>query len=44
MKWLRTLVIFDKGGIVHSSNWQAIHKSGYIRISPPPKPSDSLAA
>jgi hypothetical protein len=30
MKWLRTLVIFDKGGIVHSSNWQAIHKS-YVR-------------
>ena len=30
MKWLRTLVIFDKGGIVHSSNWETIHKS-YIR-------------
>ncbi len=30
MKWLRTLVIFDRGGIVTSSDWRSIHDS-YIR-------------
>lgn len=30
MKWLRTLVVFDRGGVVHSADWQAIHES-YIR-------------
>ncbi|MHB8258614.1 MAG: PDDEXK family nuclease [Acidiferrobacterales bacterium] len=30
MKWLRTLVIFDRGDIVTSSDWRTIHDS-YIR-------------
>jgi hypothetical protein len=30
MKWLRTLIIFDKGNIVSSADWSAIHKS-YVR-------------
>ncbi len=30
MKWLRTLVIFDQGNIVSSTDWQAIHES-YVR-------------
>jgi Restriction endonuclease BamHI len=30
MKWLRTLVIFDRGDVVATSDWQAIHKS-YVR-------------
>lgn len=27
MKWLRTLVLFDKGGIVTSDDWEAVHAS-----------------
>lgn len=27
MKWLRTLVIFDKGNVASSSDWQEIHES-----------------
>lgn len=27
MKWLRTLVLFDRGGVVSSAGWKAIHKS-----------------
>jgi len=30
MKWLRTLVIFDRGNVVSSSDWKTIHDS-YIR-------------
>lgn len=30
MKWLRTLVLFDKGNIVSSPDWDAIHAS-YVR-------------
>ncbi|SRR5579859_161740 len=30
MKWLRTIVLFDKGGVIHSSDWQAVHES-YVR-------------
>ncbi len=30
MKWLRTLVIFDRGDVVHSTDWQTIHAS-YVR-------------
>jgi len=30
MKWLRTLVIFDQGDLVTTSDWQTIHKS-YVR-------------
>ena len=30
MKWLRTLVIFDRGAVVSSSDWEKIHES-YIR-------------
>lgn len=30
MKWLRTLVIFDRGNVVSSSDWRVIHES-YIR-------------
>ena len=30
MRWLRTLVIFDKGGIVHDEDWRVIHES-YVR-------------
>jgi hypothetical protein len=30
MKWLRTLVIFDRGGVVYSPDWAQIHDS-YVR-------------
>lgn len=30
MKWCRTLVLFDNGGVVSSEDWEVIHK-GYIR-------------
>lgn len=30
MRWLRTLVIFDRGNVVSTSDWQAIHES-YVR-------------
>jgi len=30
MKWLRTLVIFDRGDIASSSDWRAIHES-YVK-------------
>jgi Restriction endonuclease BamHI len=30
VKWLRTLVLFDKGGIVTSSDWKAVH-AAYVR-------------
>jgi len=30
MKWLRTIVVFDKGGIVSSEDWKRIHSS-YVR-------------
>jgi len=30
MKWLRTLVVFDSGNIVSSSDWRTIHQS-YVR-------------
>ncbi len=30
LKWLRTLVLFDKGGVLASRDWQTIHES-YIR-------------
>ena len=30
MKWLRTLVIFDRGGVIHSADWRVIHES-YVR-------------
>ncbi|MCG2585971.1 hypothetical protein [Massilia sp. TS11] len=33
MKWLRTLVIFDKGGVALSSDWDEIHKSFVRSIS-----------
>lgn len=30
MKWLRTLVLFDKGKVVKSADWRAVHDS-YVR-------------
>lgn len=27
MKWLRSIVLFDKGGVIHSNDWKAIHAS-----------------
>lgn len=30
MKWLRTLVLFDRGSVISSAGWQAIHES-YVR-------------
>lgn len=30
MKWLRTLILFDQGGIISSQDWQAFHRS-YVR-------------
>jgi len=30
MKWLRTIVIFDKGGVVLEADWQSVHES-YVR-------------
>lgn len=30
MKWLRTIVVFDKGGIVREADWQAVHQS-YVK-------------
>lgn len=30
MKWLRTLIVFDRGAVASSSDWQAIHEA-YIR-------------
>lgn len=30
MKWLRTLVLFDRGGVIDSPSWSAIHES-YLR-------------
>jgi hypothetical protein len=30
MKWLRTLIVFDRGDIAKSTDWQAIHES-YVR-------------
>lgn len=27
MKWLRTIVVFDKGNLVESADWQSIHES-----------------
>ncbi|MFM9968363.1 MAG: hypothetical protein ACKVQK_08200 [Burkholderiales bacterium] len=30
MKWLRTLILFDQGGVSSSTGWKAIHES-YIR-------------
>ncbi len=30
MKWLRTLILFDQGGVVLSSDWQSLHDS-YVR-------------
>lgn len=27
MRWLRTLVLFDKGGVVSSEDWESIHSS-----------------
>lgn len=30
MKWLRTMILFDKGGMISSPDWENLHKS-YIR-------------
>ena len=30
MKWLRTIVIFNRGGVVSTSDWQTVHES-YVR-------------
>lgn len=30
MKWLRTLVLFDKGNVISSDDWKTIH-TGYVR-------------
>lgn len=30
MKWLRTMVLFDKGGVISSSDWQTVHAS-YVK-------------
>jgi restriction endonuclease BamHI len=30
MKWLRTLVIFDRGNVIKSADWRRIHES-YVR-------------
>lgn len=30
MKWLRTLVLFDQGNVISSSDWQTVHES-YVR-------------
>ena len=30
MKWLRTLVLFDKGEVISSADWNTVHTS-YVR-------------
>lgn len=30
MKWLRTLILFDKGGVISSADWDTVHGS-YVR-------------
>lgn len=30
MKWLRTIVIFDQGGVISSTDWEELHES-YVR-------------
>lgn len=30
MKWLRTLVLFDQGGVISSPDWESLHQS-YVR-------------
>jgi hypothetical protein len=30
MKWVRTLILFDQGGVISSEDWKAIHES-YVR-------------
>ena len=30
MKWLRTLVLFDKGNVISSEDWKSVHTS-YVR-------------
>lgn len=30
MKWLRTMVLFDKGGVISSTDWRTLHES-YVR-------------
>jgi hypothetical protein len=27
MKWLRTLVLFDKGDVISSTDWKAVHEA-----------------
>lgn len=41
MKWLRTIVVFDKGGLVNSSDWQAIHESYTSSIQAVENPAGS---
>ena len=30
MKWLRTIIVFDKGNVVAEQDWAAVHES-YVR-------------
>jgi hypothetical protein len=30
MKWLRTIVLFDQGDVINSSDWATVHSS-YVR-------------
>ena len=30
MKWLRTLVLFDRGDVISSDDWNTVHSS-YVR-------------
>ena len=30
MRWLRTLILFDKGNVINSADWHAVHES-YVR-------------
>lgn len=41
MRWLRTLVLFDKGGVVASSDWKAVHTAFVRAIQRIEHPADS---
>ena len=41
MKWLRTLIIFDKGDVISSPDWKAVHESYVRSIASVQFPEDS---
>ena len=45
MKWLRTIIVFDKGNIVAEKDWAAVHKSyaGIIKAIEHPAGSGQFA-